>query len=149
MYLELAEAAEYFEGRMYSGSWTDASLSDRTTALIHASRILDTLAYRGTKVSAEQEHQFPRIINEITQTEIPNDLKNACCEIALALLNGIDPEKEAESLSVTSSSFSSVRSTYDRGFAQMHVTAGIPSRVAWSYITPYLRDLRRVKIVRG
>lgn len=149
MYLSLADASDYFDGRMFSGPWVGASLTDRTTALTHASRILDTLAYKGEKIDAEQEHAFPRLVDETEQTEIPDDLKNACCEIALALLDGIDPEKETNSLNVTSDGFSSVRSTYNRDFAQHHVTAGVPSRVAWSYILPHLRDTRTVKIVRG
>lgn len=149
MYLTESEASTYFEGRMFAGSWTSASLSDRTKALTHASSILDQLAYKGSMVDSEQDHAFPRIIDDVEQESIPTELKNACCEVALALLSDIDPEKEAADLNVTSASISSVRSTYDRGIVQSHVAAGIPSRVAWSYILPYLRDTRTVKIVRG
>lgn len=144
MYATLSEANLYFEGRMYSESWTIADNTTRTKALIHASRLLDTLSYKGEKTDEDQEHEFPRD----DATDIPTNIKYACYEITLALLNNKDPDVLFENLSVVSEGFMSARSTYDRSLAPVHIVNGIPSASAWNYILPYLKSGGQIKIHR-
>src|SRR5258708_6751734 len=49
---------------------------------------------------------------------IPQDILDACCEIAIALLDGIDVDKEAQNLSITEHHFMVARSKRDTTFAQ-------------------------------
>ena len=82
-------------------------------------------------------------------TEIPADIQIACCEIAIALLDGRDPDLDIENLAVDSQSQSGIRTGYSRKYALEHVRSGIPSALAWSYLRPYLRDFRNMVIRRA
>lgn len=82
-------------------------------------------------------------------TNIPADIQIACCEIAIALLDGRDPDLDVEQLVVDSQSYSGVRTSYNRKWTLEHVRAGIPSALAWSYLRPYLRDYRNLTITRS
>ena len=88
--------------------------------------------------------EFPRG----TDTVFPTDIKIASYEIAFALIDGVDPERELEDLGVISQGYSSVRTTYDRSFSPEHTLAGVPSSVAWRYLKPFLRDDSAVRINR-
>lgn len=155
-YGSVSEADTYFATRLYSDAWEDASTEDKTKALATATRHIDRLNFAGYKhtvwavldanacadeddiAAAEvaQALQFPRG----SDTEVPEDIEIACYEIAIALLDGVDPEMEAESLGVISQGFASVRTTYDRSWAQNHIQAGIASAAAWRYLKPFLRS---------
>ncbi len=79
---------------------------------------------------------------------IPQDLKDAACELAFAYLDGIDPEKEFENLSMISQGYANVRSTYDRSIRQEHIESGVVSIKAWQLIKPYLDVSKELKISR-
>lgn len=168
-YATLSDAEEYFPTRLFSRAWDTYLPSDRNAALITASRQIDRLNFVGEPhtawvyrqglasncLSAEdlkaiqeaglsQELKFPRG----SDTEVPNDIKIACMEIAFELLGGKDPQMELESLATVSKGFSAVRSTLDRSFVHEHLNAGIVSTLAWSYLRPYLRDDQDFKISR-
>jgi len=83
-----------------------------------------------------QAHQFPRGEDE----DVPEDIKTACYEIALARLDGVDPDQELENLGVVSEGFASVRTTYDRDWSLDHIRAGIASATAWRYLKPFIRS---------
>lgn len=143
-YCTEAEATAYFSGRLNTDVWDDASTADRGKALVQATRIIDQLNFKGTKADDSQELQFPRYGDDT----VPDDIKCACSEIALALLDGVDPEIEAENLFMVSQGYANVRSTYDRQAQAEHSVAGVPSVVAWRYLLPYLRDSRAVDLSR-
>src|SRR5690606_14958372 len=102
----------------------------RPKALIAATLIIDTLAFKGRKHSvytllqsnpnatveqvrqaeASQMLEFPRG----SDTEVPDAIRVACYEIAYSLLDGKDPEIELENLGISSQGISSVRTTYNR-----------------------------------
>ena len=134
----------YFATRLNTDAWDESSTADRTAALTMATEAIDRLNLRGDLADDDQELQFPRDAD----TDIPADIKKACAEIALALLDGVDPDLEFENLGMTSQGYSNVRSTYDRSRAVEHVVAGIPSITAWRYIKPYLRDGHSVRVHR-
>lgn len=143
-YVTISEANAYFAERLHSGLWGETNLTDRTAALLDATRRIDRLNFNGDKADSAQELQFPRGAD----TAIPNDIKIACMESAFALLQGVDPEREATNLSVVSQGYSSVRTTYDRSLEQQHFAAGIPSMIAWRYLLPFLREQRTIRVSR-
>jgi hypothetical protein len=135
-YMTEAEATAYFVNILNTEAWDDASSPDREAALNMATVAMDRLNYRGEKNDPDQDNQFPRG----EDTVVPDDIKEACADIALRLLDGVDPEIEFENLSMVSQGYSNVRSTYDRSVPPEHQVAGILSIVAWRKMKPYLRD---------
>ena len=172
-YATVEEATEYFAGRLHTEAWDDLEdtqavpevpadpLADppivgspaiefaynpqKQKALTHATRILERLNYAGDKTDTSQEFQFPRT----PDTAIPQDVKDACCELALSLLDGVDPDLEFENLRLTQQSMASAKSTYNRDSAVEHIAAGVPSVAAWRLIKPYLRDPNSFTLVRA
>ncbi len=143
-YATEAEAQTYFDTRLHTEPWDDAGDPDRTAALTMATDIIDKLNYIGVKTDAAQVNQFPRG----TDTVVPDDIKKASSEIALALLDGVDPEIEYDNLAMISQAYGAVKSTYDREIPPEHTLAGVPSIVAWRFLEPYLRDPNSLEIVR-
>jgi hypothetical protein len=143
-YITIEDAATYFATRLHTIPWTSATSANKTKALTMATRAIDALNYRGAKADSGQDNQFPRG----DDSEVPAAVKEACCEIALALLDGIDPDMEFSTLRVVSQGISSVRTTYDSTVSCEHLAAGIPSITAWRLLRPYLRDIRTVDISR-
>lgn len=144
MYLTVEEATTYFEGKLNTSPWDDASEEDQGKALTQATRIIDNLNFVGEKADEDQTNQFPRG----SDSTIPTGIQYACSEIALALLDGVDPEIEYENLSMISQGYSSVRSTYDRELIPENTVAGVPSVTAWRYLLPYLRGNKSITISR-
>lgn len=168
-YSTRAEADTYFEERLHSTLWAASSVGDRNTALIQASRIIDDLDYKGMKNTAyvvwlpfkditltdanklavndageTQTLEFPRGAD----TDIPDDIKEACNEIAFALLDGRDPDQDLEGLTEISQGFSSVRNTYTRAYLPEHLVNGIPSATAWRRLKRYVKDKGGTRISR-
>lgn len=137
------DANSYFAKKLHVGAWTDALTDTKQKALNEATQIIDRFNYVGHKTEADQDHEWPRSHVKIRrlrldETVIPNDILFAQYEIALALLNGIDPEREIRNARVTSRGYSSVRTTYDPRSIPEHTTFGVPSALAWSYLSTYL-----------
>jgi hypothetical protein len=168
-YGTLLEANDYFDARLHEDIWTDTSDTDREKALQAATRIIDNLNFKGEKAAVysvmydsggneltytdadlrtadlSQPLEFPRT----TDTDVPDQIKMACWEIAYALLDEIDPDLELENLAVTSQSIASIRTSYDRVNSQIeHVVNGIPSATAWRYLRPFLRDSEAIILSR-
>jgi Fe-S cluster assembly ATPase SufC len=143
-YRTIEEAEEYFATRLHTDAWDDAEEEDRTKALTMATKIIDMFNYKGEKTSDAQENEFPRG----GDTDIPSEILEACCEIALKLLDEIDPDIEIDNLNKVSSAFASVKSNYDKSFIPEHLTVGVPSATAWRQMAPYLRDAKSVTVSR-
>ena len=165
IYGTMAEAETYFANRLHSGAWDRASAETRRRALIGATNIIDTLAYKGSKAAvctllaadpdatdaeiraaeATQYHEFPR--GEDTDT--PDDIVRAAYEIAFSLLDGKDPEMELEAMGISSQGIESVRTTYARQQLPIeHIINGVPNALAWRLIRPFLRDGKCIQIIR-
>lgn len=129
----LDDANSYFNTRLHVESWTNSNDTDKTNALNDALRIIDSFGYIEEKVEQDQIHEFPR-----TNIGTPNEILYAQYEIALAFLSGYDLEKSGYGRNVTSRGISSVRTTYDSTLIPEHVRAGVPSLMAWNYLSPYL-----------
>jgi len=164
-YGTLAEAADYFSGRLHETAWSDAAAADKPKALRAATRIIDTLNFKGFKhpvyelleddenaslseiraAEATQALEFPRGAD----TEVPEAIRLACYEIAYSLLDGKDPEIELENLGISSQQLSSVRTTYNRAQVPIeHLINGVPNALAWRHLRPFLRDEDAVKLLR-
>lgn len=165
-YGTVAEAHAFFANQLHERAWTRARPDKRPKALLAATRIIDALNFKGVKAAehtlrqsvecptdeqlreanASQELEFPRG----SDTDIPKDIRMACYEIAHSLLDGKDAEQEIEALAVTSSGYSSVRTTYNRTQVPIeHLINGVVSSTAWKYIRPYLRDDMLLKLSRA
>jgi hypothetical protein len=143
-YITEVEGEVYFQGVLNSDAWDAASPQLRGTAITNATSIIDRLRFVGCKTDENQENQFPRG----GDTTVPQDVKNACAEIANALLDGKDPELEFENQRMTSQKYSDTQSTYDRTSYDVHILAGVPSVTAWRFLLPYLRSDRDFTRIR-
>lgn len=177
-YGTVTEANTYFDNRLHSSAWSDATVSDRKIALLEATRLIDSLNYKGVKnpvwaimyewdsssekfvkittdpptrndiiaADATQELEFPRG----QDTDVPTEIEWACYEIALALLEGFDPEDAIDRTNVIRQSYSAVRTTYDHGSASAeYLVYGIPTARVWRWLKPFLSDGRIVKMSRA
>ena len=178
-YGTLSEANDYFDSRLHSESWNDSVPSDRPKALLEATRIIDSLNYRGLKHSvwlimyeedpyqtgnytkilvnppsrqaiidadATQELEFPRG----QDTSAPGVIEWACYEIALAFIEGFDPEDAVEKANTIRQAYSAVRTTYADGSATMeYLVYGIPTARVWRWLKPYLVLDRTIRTSRA
>lgn len=174
-YVTIQEAEDYFDTRLHEKAWSQASSSDRFPALVAATRIIDSLNFKGFKhtvwqafeddeelfdcfmagdatalqtvreANASQELEFPRGAD----TETPEKIKWACYEIAHELLDGVDPDLELENMSMNDHGIGSVRASYNRNQEPLeHFMNGVPSATAWKYLRPYLRDHDQLRLYR-
>jgi hypothetical protein len=160
-YATLEQADAYFETRLFGQAWANAAPQNRSAALTMATEQIDRLNFNGMKhaawlvaettcddviitaAAATQELQFPRG----RDTVVPVDIRKACYEIAILLLDGKDADEEFEDLPVVSQGYSSVRRTYSRNTVQEHLLNGIVSPLAWRYLRPFLRDALSLRVV--
>lgn len=113
-YVSLVEATAYFNDRLYADAWTAATADDQAKALIMATKHIDRLTLKGRKKQFSlQVLQFPRCYpgdlislveyvgnlpepmadGWVCDIDIPQVVKNACCEQALFLLGLTDYER--------------------------------------------------------
>lgn len=143
-YATVAQAQTYFDTRLNTESWDNASYQDKVKALTMSTFAIDRLNFSGDLHDDAQENQFPRGID----TTVPLDILYACCENALSLLDGTDVDEELENLRILSERYASIGVTYDQGSTSQNILAGIASKTAWDFLKPYLRDPRSVALRR-
>lgn len=176
-YGTLAEAEDYFNMRLHEFAWSNAKPTDRTKALIAATRIIDYLNFKGTKATVYRallaadascdpsealdagdititELQAANLAQELEfprgqDTEAPESIRQACYEIAHSLLDDKDPELELENLGITSQGYGSVRTSYSRSHVPIeHLINMVPSALAWRLLKPFIRDDDAIKLRR-
>ena len=91
-YVTLAEANTYFETVPDSTTWDDKTVDQKNSALIAATRWIDTFVFYGDRCDNGQALKFPRNNYKVDDVElactaIPNDIKYAQYELARALAN--------------------------------------------------------------
>lgn len=164
-YGTIAEAIDYFANRLHTTAWDNADVTKRPKALLAATRIIDTLNFKGDKhavwsllqtnsaVSAEDKRaadasqalQFPRD----DDSDVPEDIRIACYEIAYSLLNNKDPEIELENLRVNTESYGGTKTIYGNDLTYVeHLINMIPSALAWRILRPFLRDENAISLIR-
>jgi hypothetical protein len=93
-YLTLAEAETYFESRLHTSTWDNAVTVIKNEAIVMATRVIDQMYdWANYQTEEEQALQWPRdgmlAANEMEYIDddvIPNELKNAVCELSIALI---------------------------------------------------------------
>jgi hypothetical protein len=110
-YTTITEAKVYFNDRLNVNAWECATNDQRRRALAQATQIIDRLNFSGCPTEPDttiQTNQFPRDGDLV----IPGDIKNATSEIALALLDGVDPEVEYENLTLRSQAYGGLKAEH-------------------------------------
>lgn len=143
-YATVQEADAYFTARLPSDEWDLSDEPSKIKALATASRRIDNLCYFGAKTAEDQEHQFPRN----GKATVPTSILYACYEIAYALLEGYDSEKDLRSAVMQAGRFGSAGVTRSVDDTPMHILHGIPSATAWMYLRPFLNTSMTVRIER-
>lgn len=151
-YCTIDEAYDYFSTRLDTEDWDSANSELQVKALKVATRLINNLNFKGCKLDPLQINEFPRSYEQfntvINDTEVPDAIKIATCEIAINLLDGTDIEQEIENLFAVSQTYASVTTGYIGSVVPDYMRAGIPSAVAWAYLRPYLSSRRNISISR-
>jgi hypothetical protein len=176
-YGTLSEANAYFDNRLHSESWSDSAPADRPKALTEATRLIDSLNYKGVKntvwaimyeYNTVTEKYEKKITDAPTRNEIiaadatqalefprgqdssvPTEIEWACYETALALLEGFDPEDAIDRLNVIRQSYAAVGTTYAPDGDLEYLVYGIPTARVWRWLKPYLCDDRLIRLSRA
>ena len=129
-YIDINGADEYFAGRLHAESWGETSDADKEKALKQATKEIDRQLLRGRKTNPEQELAFPRY----PDTEVPEAVKEACCEVALALLErGNNQRRKLQQEGVQSFTLGNMSETYAAGAGK-----GLLSQEAKELLQPWL-----------
>jgi len=129
-YCTIEYANEYFAGRLHAERWGETSDADKEKALRQATKEIDRQLLKGRKATDTQELAFPRH----PDTEVPEAVKEACCEIALALLErGNSQRRKLQQEGVQSFSLGNMSETYAAGAGK-----GLLSQEAKELLRPWL-----------
>lgn len=145
IYGTIQGADNYFAMMLEGQRWAYTDRLRKLQALVSATKRIDRLNFAGSQYDASQQLQFPRG----TDTIVPVDIEQACYELALALLKGIDPDTERDNLSAIVQGYGTLRSEFDRSSVPAYIAAGIPSATAWNYLLPYLKPRTELDIRRA
>lgn len=91
-YDTLANAETYFEGRLNTSDWDDATEDQQNRALVQATNRLEQEDFEGLKTTSDQRLKWPRngLVDErgdsADEDTVPERVKHAQFELALAML---------------------------------------------------------------
>ena len=129
-YCTIEEANAYFSGRLHAERWGETSDADKEKALRQATRAIDRQLLKGRKATDIQELAFPRY----PDTEVPETVKEACCEEALAILeSGNSQRRKLQQEGVQSFSLGNMSETFAVGAGK-----GLLSQEAKELLRPWL-----------
>ena len=147
-YADKTYCSAYMAERLNPDAWTD-NVASQDAALAQATRAIDELPLVGTKQESDQVREFPRSVD--TDTDIPVEVQNACCELALSLLQGNLTEELMHGVGVASEGVGDTAVSYtgERGAAALlDDQAGLPSREAYSMLAPWIVDQSTIDLIR-
>lgn len=148
-YLTFAEAqTECFDEFLDTVAWDAAADPRKTTALQVATRMINQLAFIGSKSDPDQDNEFPR---DASDNEIPIQVKRATCHQALALLQGRTLEKFEKQAGVAAESVGDASVTYGSAQGKLEFTdmqLGLTSSAAARELREWVIDPRRIIIDR-
>lgn len=147
-YVTLAEASTYFGDRLNSDAWDSASSDNKSKALLTATKVLDSrVIWKGDKAQSSQRLQWPRYgvedsvsypdsgkNTDFLDTVIPQFLKDAQCEQALALLTNADQLADTNK-GISKVKVDVVELTFDK-----QDTADVLARPVRDLIEPYAQS---------
>ena len=129
-YCTIEYANEYFENRLHAESWGQADDETKEKALRQATKTIDRQPLRGRKTDTAQTLAFPRY----PDTEVPEAVKEACCEEALAMLErGNSQRRKLQQEGVQSFTLGNMSESYAAGAAK-----GLLSQEAKELLRPWL-----------
>lgn len=129
-YVTTEEATTYFASRLHAEAWTALSADDKPKALAMATKVIDRQLLKGRKTDPDQELAFPRYSDK----KVPEAVKEACCEEALALLErGSSQRLKLQQEGVQSFSLGNMSETYITGAGK-----GLLSQEAKELLKPWL-----------
>ena len=93
-YVTLAEANDFFDGRLYTSVWDDATDDDKNRSLVMATKRIEQETFYGERedTTTPQKLKFPRIglsylDGILLDSTIPDILKEAQYELAIHMLS--------------------------------------------------------------
>jgi len=129
-YCTIEYADEYFNNRLHAESWGQADDETKEKALRQATKEIDRQLLKGRKATDTQELAFPRYPDE----EVPEAVKEACCEEALAILErGNSQRRRLQQEGVQSFTLGNMSETYAPGAGR-----GLISQEAKELLRPWL-----------
>ncbi len=129
-YCTIEYADEYFKNRLHAESWWQADDETKENALLQATKTIDRQPLRGRKTETGQALAFPRY----PDTEVPEVVKEACCEEALAMLErGNSQRRKLQQEGVQSFALGNMSETYVAGAGK-----GLFSQEAKELLKPWL-----------
>lgn len=147
----------YFNSGLWGRKWKASSPARKSQSLVSATQVIDKFNYCGCKAFEGQVLQFPRK-NSYTDTNgdvtitsddvVPKDITIATYLIADKLLDGWDPDMEADNMSTLQNKYDKVSVMNTREFIPEHVRAGVPSSRAWAILRAYIRDPQELVLIR-
>ncbi|MDA8186653.1 MAG: hypothetical protein M0T85_00735 [Dehalococcoidales bacterium] len=149
-YIDVSGADSYFANRLYADAWLNAFATDKEKALKQATKAIDRQPLKGRPVDPAQPlafpHCYPTLLNDVDryylqgwsswwcESEVPQAVKDACCEEALALLErGNSQRRKLQQEGVQSASIGNLSETYTPGAGR-----GLLSQEARELLKPYL-----------
>ena len=133
MYVTLEEADIYLESVMNTEPWDLSTDLIRTKSIKASQKIIEALNTVGTL----DEFGEPVAL-----------IKDATIEIALKLLDGVDPETELYNYTIKEMEFDRLKQTNKSGETPLHVIAGVPSVTAFNILRRFMPDLTTVRLNR-
>ncbi len=149
-YADVTYATAYFAERIDRDAWSDAG-ANQLPALQQATLTIDQLPLVGSKCDDAQLREFPRSVDDCDAVDLPVEVMNACCEVAIALLEGKTASKLDASVGKSSETVgdASVAYTGDRGAAALSDEYfGLPSRTAAQLLAPWIVDQEQIDLTR-
>lgn len=134
-YADLDWANGYMSDRLETDTWDEADNDTRNKALRMATRYIDTLPFVGSKTDPDQVREFPRE----DEDEIPDEVKNACAEAALALLEGKTLDAMIEQATASSESTGDA-SVSRRNGGTLGMNDGVISPMVLRLLAPWLEN---------
>ena len=129
-YCTIEYADEYFNNRLHTESWFEADDNTKEKALKQATRAIDRQLLKGRKTNPEQELAFPRH----PDTEVPEAVKEACCEEALTMLErGNSQRRKLQQEGVQSFTLGNMSESYTVGAGR-----GLLSQEAKELLRPWI-----------
>lgn len=145
IYGSIQAADSYWARKLDGQRWGNTSHERKLQSLFSATKIIESLNFAGVKADEEQPLEFPRD----TESSIPEAINEACYEIALALLRGINPDTERDNLFATIRAYGGMRTEYgNRLSIPDYYAAGVPSPRAWDLLLPYMQKIDGVRLER-
>lgn len=148
-YISRADATTYFEAAYNDRGWSALSNENKDRALVAATRAVDRLEFRERPATTTQRLKWPRLyVRKLdtadstayySATELPQQIKDAVCELAVALAAGTQSETDKRRIKSIESDDQSI--TYE---SDGRTANALPDAVM-QLLAPFLRGARLVR----